>query len=155
MSHSRTVSADTPRVALPSDVSILTKIANAMKEMALERATLPDRVERAKPIRHLFERGARVYLWFLPAGTEITVAGKPLLIESDQWKLAVARDGVFPGDVEMQTFRRAFGVTGMFFTDTPQQWNPHPDAAQPVTRYAFVLRWFATRPARESSLHKV
>lgn len=145
MSKTRTVSADKPRVALPSDVSILTKIANAMKQMARERAELADPVERAKPVRHIFERGARVYLWFLPAGTAIMVANKSLVIESDQWKLAVARDGVFPSDIEMQTFRRAFGVTGMFFTDTPQQWNPHPDAAPPVTRYAYVLRWFATR----------
>jgi|GEM_PF-4549031 len=121
---------------------LLASIADAMKQMALERAVLPDPEERAKPIRHIFTRGARVYLWFLPAGTETTVGGKTLLVESAQWKMAVARDGMFPSEEEMKIFRRAFGVSGFFFHDGAQQWNPKRDE-NAVTRYAYVLRWFA------------
>lgn len=123
--------------------SILYRIADAMKSMARERAEMPDPLARSKPTRHIFSHGARVYLWFLPAGTEITVGGKPLVIESDQWKIAVARDGVFPGDVEMETFRKAFGITGIFFTDTPQQWLKTANDPSSVVRYAYILRWFA------------
>lgn len=127
-----------------TDFPVLGRIANAMKQMARERAALPDPGEASKPVRHIFERGARIYLWFLPAGTETMFGGEPLHIESDQWKLAVARDGVFPSETEMKTFRAAFGIGSLFFSDIPQMWTtPSIPAAPPVTRYAYVLRWFA------------
>lgn len=129
------------KTALPTDIPVLTHIADAMKEIALERAANGEPAERVKPVRHIFERGARIYLWFLPAGTAMHVGGKPLVIESDQWKLAVARDGVFPGDVEMKTFRRAFGITGIFFNDGPQVWRTIPQN-ETTLRYAYILRWF-------------
>ena len=123
--------------------TVLARIADAMKEMALERAAHPDPAERAKPIRHIFTRGARAYLWYLPAGAQTRVGAQTLTLDAPQWKLAIARDGVFPGDDEMKIFRRAFGVNTIFFNDAPQQWNPNPHDAQPVTRYAYVMRWFA------------
>lgn len=122
--------------------TLLSRIADAMKSMALERAAMPDPMASHKPTRHIFTRGARVYLWFLRAGSEITVGGKPLVVESDQWKIAVARDNVFPSEEEMKIFRKAFGVTGIFFTDTPQMWKANADDPNAVTRYAYVIRWF-------------
>lgn len=134
-----------PKTKLTDDdiYAVLSPIADAMKQMALERAALTDRTERRKPIRHIFTRGARVYLWYLAPGMQTRAGTGMLTLETPQWKLAVARDGTFPSDDEMKIFRRAFGVDGIFFTDAPQIWQPNPNDVNPATRYAFVLRWFA------------
>lgn len=134
-----------PKTKLTDDdiYAVLSPIADAMKQMALERAALEDRIERSKPIRHIFTRGARVYLWYLAPGMQTRAGTGMLTLETPQWKLAVARDGTFPSDDEMKIFRKAFGVDGIFFTDAPQIWQPNPNDVNPATRYAFVLRWFA------------
>jgi hypothetical protein len=132
-----------PKPKSDDDANILGSIAAAMKDMARERAALSDPVERAKPVRHIFTRGARAYLWYLAPGDTTFINGKQVAVEHAQYKLAIARDSTFPGDVEMQTFRAAFGVSGLFFSDTPQQWNPIPNDPNSVTRFAYIIRWFA------------
>lgn len=113
-----------------TDDSILDKIAAQMKRMARERAASLLDEERERPVRHLFRNGAMVDIKFTHDSNGVLM-----------WKMRVARDGVFPSDVEMKVFRRAFGVTPVFINDAPQQWLPHREAG--TVRFAYVLRWHA------------
>lgn len=114
------------------DAALLARIAAQMKQMAIESAQAPSKEERKKPIRHVFTRGAIVDVKFTSDSNN-----KPM------WKMRVARDGVFPSDAEMRTFRIAFGVPPLFINDAPQMWTPNARSTTSVTRYAYVIRWHA------------
>ena len=109
--------------------NVLVKLAANLKALALERAQDPDPELRKRPVTHVLSHGARLALYLTRNSNH-----------TDVWRLRIARPGVFPSEVEMDTFRRDFGVGFPCMQENVTYTRKQDDGSETVF-YGYVLQW--------------